>query len=79
MPNDPPLISRQLLDLLAEGEAVLPLGDAADSPFVLWRRAMLDQTWVQGYGVTLVDFSSELLGLSTLWLGAGFYNRTPPV
>ena len=50
--------------------------------FVLWRKSLLDPSWSPvplpgafdpGYGITLVDFASELFGLSTLWLGAEFY------
>ena len=46
---------------------------------VLWRKALLDPGWptVADGGdarITMVDFSSELLGLSTLWLGADFFS-----
>ena len=54
---------------------------------VLWRKSLLDPGWQPvpagmppawvgrdpGYGITLVDFAAELFGLSTLWLGAGFF------
>ena len=42
---------------------------------VLWRKSMLHPEWSQGYGLTMVDFSSELFGLSTLWLGAEFWQN----
>ena len=53
------------------GEAEAAQGDAYH---VMWRASMLDYTWIQGYGVTMVDFSSELFGLSTLWLPKTFYS-----
>ena len=38
--------------------------------FVLWRKAMLDPSWPSDGGVdarlTMIDFSSELFGLSRL-------------
>ena len=44
-----------------------------------WRKAMLDPGWPSDGGesarLTMVDFSSELFGLSTLWLGADFFRR----
>ena len=42
---------------------------------VMWRSSMLDYRWFQGYGITMVDFSSELFGLSTLFLEDGFYQK----
>ena len=67
----------QLLDLLHDGEAVLPV--PGTEHVVLWRKAMLDPGWPTSGGesarLTMVDFSSELLGLSTLWLGAGFFQK----
>ena len=36
---------------------------------------MLEPGWDQTTHVTMVDFASELFGLSTLWLGADFYRR----
>lgn len=73
MPNNPPLIQQQLLDIMAGGDEVLAI--PGTDLHVLWRRSMLDPTWVQGYGVTMVDFSGELLGLATLWLEEDFFQR----
>jgi hypothetical protein len=42
---------------------------------VLWRKSLVNASWVQGYGVTMVDFAAELFGLSTLWLGIGFFQN----
>lgn len=73
LPTSPEIIKPQLLALMEDGEAVLPMAGTDD--FVLWRRSMLDVDWVEGYGITLVDFASELWGLSTIWLGADFYTK----
>ena len=48
--------------------------------FILWRKSLLFPGWQSEppdtyVGVTTVDVSSELFGLSTLWLGAGFYRN----
>lgn len=85
LPAAPGLISDHLLDLLATGEAVLPVIDT--EYIVLWRKSLLDPGWQPvsagmpsgwqsrdpGYGITLVDFAAELFGLSTLWLGSDFF------
>jgi len=71
MPVAPDVIKSQILQLLADGETVLPVHDTSYQ--ILWRKSVVDPDWKQGYGVTLVDFSSELFGLSTIWLGADFY------
>jgi hypothetical protein len=51
-------------------------------PAPLWRKSLLEPGWSpvpnsdakdSGYGITLVDFAAEILGLSTLWLGTGFF------
>ena len=34
---------------------------------------MLEPGWNQNAHVTMVDFSSELFGLATRWLGIDFY------
>ena len=76
LPNDPDAILSDVFALLADGDAVLNFNDADGLPHqVLWRSSMLDYKWMQGYGVTLVDFSSELFGLSTLWLSSDFYGK----
>jgi len=71
LPAAPDVIKPQLLDLMEDGDTVLPL--AGSDGFVLWRKSMIYDEFVQGYGVTLVDFASELWGLSTIWLGVNFY------
>eukprot|EP00937_MAST-01D_sp_MAST-1D-sp2_P004630 g4630.t1 len=79
LPAAPGVIRPQLLQLLAAGEAVLPLAPApapapaAKQTYVLWRKSLLDRSWSLGYGITLVDFAAELYGLSTLWLGSAFF------
>ena len=82
LPAAPGVITEHLLHLLAAGEAVLPV--AGTEYFVLWRKSLLDPGWSPipkpgagdaGYGITLVDFAAELFGLSTLWLGAEFYQQ----
>lgn len=77
LPAAPDTIRPQLLELLADGEAVLRVPDS--DYVVLWRKSMLDPGWPSSGGtearLTMVDFSSELFGLSTLWLGADFYRN----
>ena len=70
LPAAPEVIKPQLLQLLAAGESVYPVPNTSYK--VLWRKSMLHPGWSQGYGLTMVDFSSELFGLSTLWLGSDF-------
>ena len=48
--------------------------DFVAGDYVLLRRSMLEPGWDQTTHVTMVDFSSELFGLSTLWLGPDFYS-----
>ena len=70
------------MSLLAAGETVYQLptsGKDILGDFVLWRKSLLFPGWsCDGppstyVGVTTVDVSSELFGLSTLWLGTDFY------
>ena len=81
LPAAPLTIKRHLLNLLATGEAVMPLphadgggeGRHGRGLFTLLRRSMLEAGWSQESHVSMVDFSSELFGLSTIWLGTDFY------
>jgi len=78
MPANPEVIKPQLLSLLAAGETVYPLPNSGE--YVLWRKSLLYPGWTSDppdtyTGVTTVDVSSELFGLSTLWLGADFYKN----
>ena len=70
LPASPQLIRAQLLELLRTGEAVKRVPGTPHH--ILWRKAALDPGW-QGGSITMVDFSSELFGLATLWLGAEFF------
>ena len=82
LPAAPELITRHLLELLADGEAVFAV---PGTPYhVLWRRSMLDTGWNNNNNndkaatpveITMVDVSSLLFGLSTLWLDDGFYQK----
>eukprot|EP00940_MAST-03C_sp_MAST-3C-sp2_P002398 g2398.t1 len=76
LPNDPDTILSDVVALLEDGDTVLAF-NAEDNRthHVLWRSSMIDYQWIQGYGVTMVDFSSELFGLSTLWLSPDFYGN----
>jgi len=71
LPAAPSVIRAHILQLLEDGETVLPVHNTDYK--VLWRKSAVDPSWSQGYGVTLVDFASELFGLSTIWLGMSFY------
>ncbi len=76
LPAAPGQIRAQLLELLEDGESVVPV--PATDYVVLWRRSLLDLGWPDKMDgatarFTMVDLSSELLGLSTLFLPPGFY------
>lgn len=43
--------------------------------YVMLRKSLLEPGWDQSSHVSMVDFSSELFGLSTLWLGTGFWQE----
>lgn len=73
LPAAPEIIKRDLLELLAIGEASLLVVGTNYS--ILWRKSLIDQSWSQGYGVTMVDFSAELYGLATIWLGADYFRK----
>jgi len=68
----PDTIKPQLLQLLAEGETVLPFWS---DYHILGRKSMIDPSWNESSWITMVDISSELLGLSTLWLGKEFFTK----
>ena len=75
LPAAPVLIRTHLLQLLAAGETVFDVdGEFHEGDFVMLRRSLLEPSWDQTTHVTMVDFSSELFGLSTLWLGTEFYH-----
>ena len=66
----------QVLALLAAGESVYTL--AGSEHYVLWRKSLLNPSWTTAdeyVSVTTVDVSSELFGLSTIWLGEDFYRN----
>jgi hypothetical protein len=82
LPAAPGLITRHLLEMLADGEAVFSVPNT--SFHVLWRKSMLDPSWNNNNNnnnhnkpveITMVDFSSLLFGLSTLWLEPDFYQK----
>jgi len=70
IPAEPKVIQSHLLELLAQGEAVLQVPGTYF--YVLQRKSLLNVDWVEDT-FTLVDFVSELFGLSTLWLGPHFF------
>ena len=66
--------------IVADGEAVFVVPKTAYH--VLWRRSTLDIDWNNNNDqsttpveITMVDVSSMLFGLSTLWLDDGFYQK----
>jgi len=74
MPVDPTTIKSHLLDLLADGETVTTFKNNNTDYHIMFRKSMLNPNdWTGANYVTLVDFSSELLGLSTLWLPEDFF------
>ena len=80
LPAAPEAITQHLLQLLADGDAVFSV---PGTPYhVLWRRSLLDPGWNNNNNetttpveITMVDVSSLLFGLSTLWLDDGFYQK----
>jgi len=73
MPADPDTITKDLLHLLEDGESVVKWTskdkNGKDVDYhILDRKSLINPDWDMSWGITLVDFSSELLGLSTLWL-----------
>lgn len=82
LPAAPEVITRHLFELLADGDAVFAVPGTPHH--VLWRRSMLDPAWNINNNnamendpveITMVDLSSLLFGLSTLWLDDGFYQK----
>jgi len=73
LPAAPETIKGHLLEMMASGESVLPV--PGTDYHILWRKAMVDPAMNWSSYVTLIDFSTELLGLSTLWLGTDFYRK----
>ena len=74
MPADPEAIQQDVLDLLADGETVLQFKSNDTHYHILWRKSMLkpmDETYSDH--ITMEDFSSEMFGLSTLWLDDDYY------
>jgi len=84
LPNDPDHISGQLFQLLAQGESVLllpnflphcPGNKCTDEVHILGRKSLLLPAWNESGWITMVDLSTELLGLSTIWLGVDFFKN----
>lgn len=73
LPAAEAVITADLLALLAAGEAVAPIDSFVVGDYVLLRKSLIEQGWSQNDHVTMVDFASELFGLSTLWLGVDFW------
>ena len=74
MPADPEAIQQDVLDLLADGETVLQFKSGDTQYHILWRKSMLkplDETYADS--ITMADLSSEMFGLSTLWVHPDFY------
>eukprot|EP00948_MAST-09A_sp_MAST-9A-sp1_P001145 g1145.t1 len=72
LPVAPMIISNHLLEIMEDGQSVV----AFDEDYhILWRTSELDPNFYQGYGITMVDFSSELFGLACLRLGKDFFKN----
>eukprot|EP00929_Paragymnodinium_shiwhaense_P015396 TRINITY_DN12348_c0_g1_i1.p1 TRINITY_DN12348_c0_g1~~TRINITY_DN12348_c0_g1_i1.p1 ORF type:complete len:828 (-),score=166.34 TRINITY_DN12348_c0_g1_i1:236-2719(-) len=69
LPASQDVIDEHLLQLLAEGSAVREVPDT--HYHILGRRSLADPTWRPP--LPMVDFATELLGLSTRWLGMDFW------
>eukprot|EP00051_Salpingoeca_urceolata_P031317 m.11159 g.11159 ORF g.11159 m.11159 type:complete len:595 (-) comp3945_c0_seq1:13-1797(-) len=76
MPADPETVTADVLALMHDGETTLSLPlDTKDTYHVLGRKSIIDLAWNQSYDITMVDMSSQLFGLSTLWLTPEFYSN----
>jgi len=77
------LVKHQLLELLEDGETVVPV--AGTDLAVLWRSSLLSPsgpsgTQKQGAAarLTLIDLIPELLGIASLWLDDDFFQHCAP-
>jgi hypothetical protein len=75
LPAAPATVTADLLALIAAGETVLAVDSFVPGDFVLLRKSLLEGNFSQGGRVTMVDFASELFGLSTIWLGVDFWRN----
>jgi len=84
LPNDQDHISGQLFQLLAKGDSVLllpnflpdcPGNSCTREAHILGRKSLLRPAWNESGWITMVDLSTELLGLSTIWLGVDFFKN----
>ena len=74
LPAAPAEVTADLLTLLAEGDALVPIDGFVRGDYVLLRKSLIESSFSQATRLTIVDFSSELFGLSTKWLGVDFFN-----
>jgi hypothetical protein len=75
LPAAPAEIAADLLALLAAGEATARVDSFVPGDYVLLRKSLLEGNFSQAGDLTMVDFASELFGLSTIWLGADFWRN----
>ena len=71
------MIKHNLLELLEDGETVVPL--AGTDLAVLWRSSLLDpvNSFTKGHAarLTLIDLIPELFGIASLWLDDSFFQN----
>ena len=71
------MIKHNLLELLEDGETVVPL--AGTDLAVLWRSSMLDpvNSFTTGHAarLTLIDLIPEMFGIASLWLDGSFFQN----
>lgn len=70
-PIAPSRVKHHLFQLLEHGDGVRKLNNS--EYFVLLRKSLLNPDWSSEQDITMIDFSSEFLGLTSLLLGADFY------
>lgn len=75
MPAAPAEVTADLLALLAAGDALVAVDSFVRGDFALLRKSLIEPSFSQATRITMVDFCSELLGLSTKWLGVDFFKR----
>lgn len=70
------LAENDVLQFLAEGEAVDMIAnpDTGYEHPILGRRMLVDPTW-RPYAITMIDLSTELLGLAAYFLGPDFFKE----
>lgn len=72
-PIAPGEVAHHLYQLMEHGDGMRQVEGSDPDAFVLLRKSLLDPEWSSEQDITMIDFSSEMLGLVSLLLGADFF------